>query len=300
MKNLILTAAIVFTLTSHLFSGEPDKKLHEECLYPTVMVCGQEGYESGYGSGVIIKSEKDKDGKYLNYVATCDHVVLIKAGTPFGVIATYRPCLVKVGNYENWSTFKGYTEYKTDLVYKDKEHDLAILVFESDKEMPTAEIDQDVKLYIGNDVMRVGCGLGDVMRLDFGKITSTNFKFHDKSFEDLYRTSVPTIFGDSGGPLFHKVGDDYKLVGITQAIRSTSSSAKVPLSHGYLNVPLSHPLMCISSMIPITKLGNWKKHCQKKSGLKLGPSLEIKKKTKGSKESKPEPKQKAPLPIKIP
>ncbi len=81
--------------------------------------------------------------------------------------------------------------------------------------MPTAELDMDTHLYIGTDVLRFGCGIGDEPRLDYGKITSVR-SMPKRNELTMLRTSVVTHPGDSGGGLFH----DYKVVGVIVSIRN--------------------------------------------------------------------------------
>ena len=99
--------------------------------------------------------------------------------------------------------------------------------------MPIAELDFDPKLFIGSEVYRIGCGLGDDPRLDYGKLT-----YYKKKLEIL-RTSVMTVPGDSGSPLFY----NYKVIGIVISIRS------------YQNFPIFN----ISYAIPLCRFKNWSK-----------------------------------------
>ncbi len=93
--------------------------------------------------------------------------------------------------------------------------DIALLVFHSDKEMPVASLNPRAKLYIGNEIFHIGCGLGDQFRLDYGKVTSVkNSKANPEVFGRI-KVSALTIVGDSGGPLFH----ENKVIGITESIR---------------------------------------------------------------------------------
>ena len=271
MRKLLAIPALVLFLTCQLFAGEPDKEFHERCLYPTVMVqasasanvlSGEKSERKSIGSGVIFKSYKSKDGKFLNFVLTCNHVIHIQRSLlqrslfPMSYV-------VKKANYKNWSTFVGYTTYNCRVIHKDVKNDCAIVVFESDKKMHTAVLDADPKLYIGNDIFRVGCGLGDVMRVDHGKVTSVNFTL--KGFvKDVYRMSVATIGGDSGGPVFHETKDGYKVFSIAQGIRAMQNASRVPLSRGYLEVPVRHPLTHIAFATPLKRMGDLESFCQKK------------------------------------
>ena len=177
--------------------------IHLNCIYPTVKVQSVDGKASG--SGVIIKSKMIKEKQYLNVVLTCAHVLL--DDTKYTVMQ---------GKYQNWSEFIGYEKpVACEIYYKNNSNDVAVLLFLSEEELPTAELGMKENIYISNDVFKVGCG-GDTLptppRMDKGIITSilnlgSEFK--------IIRTSAFTVPGDSGGPLYH----DNKLIGLVRAIR---------------------------------------------------------------------------------
>jgi len=280
MKNLLAVPILVLILTCQLFAGEPDKKFHEKCLYPTVMIQVQKSVlgKGGVGTGVIFKSHKLEDGKYVNFVLTCAHVIPDeeKAPKPSGGLLPFKlfhklKFTVKKANYKDWSTLVDYTDFDSKVVYKDLKRDFAILVFESKEAMPIADLAPKAKLYIGNDVFRVGCGMGDFMRVDYGKITAIDYTLSGR-IKDVYRTSIPTIGGDSGGPMFN---EEYQVVGIAEAIRSIQSFSKSPLSQGFLVVPIQHPICHISYSVPLSKMGNLEEHCQKKITEILNPPKEV-------------------------
>lgn len=104
-----------------VFSGEPDKKLHEMGLYPTVKLTYQScdcpickanpDSSKAVGSGVIIRSEKSagpifKD-QYVNVVLTAAH----------NVEHAQPPIKILVGKYKDWSEMDGFDEY-TSIVYE--------------------------------------------------------------------------------------------------------------------------------------------------------------------------------------
>lgn len=290
MKKLFLTV-IVFGLTACVNAGEPDKEFHEKCLYPAVMIaqmpdpepkaddpapseecpeddCHAKGTANNCvacGSGVIFKSEKSGD-QYDNYVLTCNHVLAAKRVNFhgfFGLMVDPKSYLVRKANYKDWSTFVGFTDFESDVVYRNKDADIAVLHFVSTEEMPTSVLDMDPKLYIGNDVFRVGCGLSEVMKVDYGKITAVH---HDSlaGLKGVFRTSIPTIMGDSGGPTFHKTEDGYKCFGIAQAIRGGKTESYVPLSRGQLAVPVPYFVFHISFVLPVNKVPDLMEKIQKK------------------------------------
>ncbi len=65
-RTLILL--LLFTFSGVSSAGDADKKLHTDCLYPAVYVGRADG--SGYGSGVIVRSDKVNDDLYKNVFIT--------------------------------------------------------------------------------------------------------------------------------------------------------------------------------------------------------------------------------------
>jgi S1-C subfamily serine protease len=208
------------TLISFSHAGDVDKKLHQECLYPTVYVGRAD--QSSYGSGVIVRSDKIEDNLYRNVFITCAHLI----------DETSIDYEIKQFIYENWSQVKDVKSYPAVFFAFNKDMDIAIGVFYSDQVMPIATLDFDPKLFIGNDVFRIGCGLGDDPRVDYGKLTA-----YRKTPKPFFRTSVMTVPGDSGSPLFH----DYKVIGIQVSIRS------------FRNLPV----FGISYAVPLERFKTW-------------------------------------------
>lgn len=191
---------ICLLISSPVFSGEPDEKLHTKCIYPTVKV--NSTINSASSTGAIIRSEKIKNREYHNVVITTAHGFI---GSKF---------VIEVFNYVNWSEIENISIYTGSVYYIESSIDLLVIIFISDRKMPTVELGFREKLFIGNKIIRVGCGLGDSPRLEEGIITSVKIE-EWFACKGLIRMSVYTLFGDSGGPVFH----NYKLVGFTKAIR---------------------------------------------------------------------------------
>src|SRR5581483_2022982 len=178
MSKFIQALVVFFILINQTHGGEIDKKLHKNCIYPTVLVT--RANDGGYGSGVIVRSEK-VDNIYKNVFLTCAHI-----------IDTAKPDYeVKQFIYEDWSQVKEIKSFPATFAGYNTDMDIAIGVFVSDTEMPTAELDFQPKIFIGNELFRIGCGLGDEPRLDYGKLT--NYK---KGVKPLFRTSIMTVPGD--------------------------------------------------------------------------------------------------------
>ena len=145
---------IILLFGSIALGGEPNKALHEKCLYPSVMVMNQS--KGGFGSGFIVKSVK-KDKNYENYVFTVAHVV----NDPFEEISEIADALnptkpikikARVGIYKNWSTLIDFKDYHCDILTANTNKDIALLKFHSEKEMYTVDVDPIPNIFIGDDI----------------------------------------------------------------------------------------------------------------------------------------------------
>ena len=218
-------------IMSPVFSGEPDKKLHEKCIYPTVMITNANG--SGSSTGTIIRSEKMKDGKYHNVAITTAHGLINKV-------------MVTLPNYENWSEIGEVIRYPAVLYYTNKKVDLAVVIFVSEKHLYTADFGFKEKIYIGNKILRVGCGLGDAPRLEEGVITGVNMPSIANTM--VYRMSIYTLPGDSGGSVYN---EDYLIIGFTQSIRSDHFANGLK----YYNYTMAVRIASLEEMIKTEKGG---------------------------------------------
>lgn len=210
MRWNFLFCLVAFLLIPNKTFSQPDIKLHEKCLYPTIMVFS----DRNNGSGVIIRSYKISEDKYYNFFLTCSHVV--------DKNHSYK---AKVFKYKSWSIVEKTLIFPVNFYSVDEDRDMAIGSFTSTEEMPVASLSFESEMYIANQVWRIGCGFGDDPRVDFGKLTSLN-----KSY---IRTSIHTVPGDSGGPLFH----DYKIIGLMRAIKTYR---EIPVFGISFAVPISH------------------------------------------------------------
>lgn len=232
MKHLLIffgSLMLLLAETSVTSSSELDKRLHNRCIYPTVII----KVPNASGSGVIVRSDKVGD-EYHNVVLTCGHTFIMS------LMHNNWECEVGVGDYENWSEFNGFRGYPGKIYAFEKDMDVGVVVFSSEKKMPVARINFDKKLYIGSDVFHVGCGLATETRIDYGKVTSLRGEVQGL-LKDAIRTNVFTVPGDSGGPLFK----DYEVIGIAQAIRNVKMGWTV------------YPTFNISYYIPVSRLKTW-------------------------------------------
>jgi len=258
MKKLIIAATLLLA-TSICQAGEPDKDLHNKCIYPTVMLQGKNG---GTGSGVIIKSVK-RGESYMNYVFTCAHVLkktparIIEpeepkegeeAAAPIVIPSKYE-YIIHIAVYEDWSLIKEIKTYKCNVIHVENDvlKDVALVTFKTKEKMKVAEIETKPKIYIGNEVLRIGCGVGEPFRIDYGKVTSLSKSIGraQPATKGKIRTSIQTVPGDSGGPVYH----ENKLIGVAQMIRAMPGNAgpfptSIPIFHMSYVIPMEKFMSC--------------------------------------------------------
>lgn len=231
MKHILMLLAVL--IPSVLFSEElhkitPNETLHKKSLYPTIKIISG---TDAIGTGCILRSEKNNNyfkDQYLNVAITANHVI------------KENQFLVHVPKYKNWSEIDGFSEYQGTVHSINKEKDLAIILFVSPNKLETAELDLDSELFLGTELFKIGYGLGDDIRLDFGCVTSVK-TINPPMLKNFVRINAYTIFGDSGGPVFYK--NSYKIIGITNAIRGIQGS--MLFSQSYIS--------------PISGLKDWNK-----------------------------------------
>ncbi|MBI2610136.1 trypsin-like peptidase domain-containing protein [Candidatus Giovannonibacteria bacterium] len=110
----------------------------------------------------------------------------------------------------------GERELPALVIYKDKNHDLAILKI-SEKhrgDFPTIKLAHSSKTNVGVDVLGIGNALGKYLdSVSNGKILNLNREiyitneFDLERMEGLIQTSAKLYPGDSGGPLLNKAGE---------------------------------------------------------------------------------------------
>lgn len=235
-KSILVFVFLLFNICK---AGEPDKNLHEKCLYPTVLVWS----DTHTGTGVVVQSTKIGEKQYRNTVFSAAHVFkeVLYQGETKPRIPPYR---VYVPKYKNWSTLYQYDEFTATIRRIDRNTDAAVLTFDSEFLVKVADIDWSPKLYIGNTVTHIGGGLGQELRVDHGEITSIRVSSGDGFPKGMYRTNVFTLPGDSGGPLFH----ENKVVGICQSIRTRMWT----INKEYIDVPIHKYSMYISIPLSFT------------------------------------------------
>ena len=201
--------------------------LHDKILYPVVRVrAGQAG-----GSGVLIYSEPDPkdDGKFINILLTCQHVIdgAIKIRDEWDAILKREvkrdvldEVVIEVFDYDGSKVVSANSTTGQIIAY-DKHHDLAAIKLNSNTR-PLANVasviprDEIENLKLFDPVWVSGCSLLHDPFPNPGTITYLREVIDQKAY---LMQNASSIFGNSGGGLFH--GGEGHLLGLTSRVTVT-------------------------------------------------------------------------------
>jgi hypothetical protein len=189
------------------------QELHEKVLYPVTRVkAGKAG-----GSGVLVYSKEDPSdaGKFVNIVLTCQHVIdgaisvkdewdsLLKREIKKDIMEEVS---VEVFDYDG-SKISSANSTQAEIIAYDKNHDLAALKLTNTKPQdwvasiyPKNEI---ANMQLFDEVWTSGCSLLHDPFSNKGELTYLREIIEQKSYI-MY--NAPSIFGNSGGGVFHVNG----------------------------------------------------------------------------------------------
>ena len=189
------------------------KDVHEKILYPVSRVrAGDAG-----GSGVLVYSGDDTKhpGEFINIALTCEHVIaknvtvkdewdtVLKREVKRDVTSEVS---IEMFDYDN-SEVVSANSIKADIIAYDKNHDLAALKLTNTKPQdwvasiyPKNEI---ANMQLFDEVWTSGCSLLHDPFSNKGELTYLREIIEQKSYI-MY--NAPSIFGNSGGGVFHGSG----------------------------------------------------------------------------------------------
>lgn len=198
--------------------------LDRAILRPSVQVLGR----GGVGGGTVIRSERESEGGYGTYIVTAYHV-LQKAAEGDG---SRKPVQVKL-----FAEGGDAEIVESDLLIHDERRDLALLKLRSTKHYPIAarlaarERVRETSVF--TPIYAVGCPLGHDPLPSFGEITTLRKEVNGERF---WMMSAPTIFGNSGGGVFHR--ETLELIGVSAMICTFDNPVSTPVPHLGILVPL--------------------------------------------------------------
>ena len=193
-----------------VYSQEEIEQMHKEILWPTVRIAA----EKAWGSGTLIYSKPDAEGKYHSYIISCHHVVSenIALKTKFDQRVgfdikklTTSPVEVQFFNYENLSICKGLAaSCKADIVCFDEDADIVLLELQKTTEVgPVATLfpkDKVEEVHVYDKVWACGAAMAHEPITTEGMINFLNEEMEEGI--EYYMSNAQIIFGNSGGAIF--------------------------------------------------------------------------------------------------
>ena len=248
--STVFLAVILMLGTSLAYANPKQNSItpeqeHMEMLYPTVLV----RLERGTGSGTVIYSELNEDQEYESYVLTNNHVIqnYVKVSKIWNSelkehveTENRRPVNIDLWEYNNFSTAIGTMGRIAEIVAYDKSRDLALLrVKDTERQMPYVATlypeGLDEGPWIFQTVYAVGAGLGKPPFPTMGLLAGYG---RDQDGNELYLSSSPIIFGNSGGSLYvYSPRRTYELIGVPSMVSAYGWGNVV--SHMALSRPIA-------------------------------------------------------------
>lgn len=201
-----------------LSSREPQDPavLQRDILGPSVQV----GVGGSVGGGTLLFSRESH-----SYVITACHVIqkLLVAGEDAETRAAAEVSLYDVEGACT-DTVDG------DLVAWDERKDLALLRLRTFHELPNvarlASRDMLHQVRVFTPIYAVGCPLGHDPLPTLGEIATLNKEVNGERF---WMMNAPTIFGNSGGGVFHR--ESHELIGVSVMVCTYDGAVSTPVPH---------------------------------------------------------------------
>ena len=184
----------------------------------------QEYRKSGLGSGVVVK----KDGNKV-YVLTNYHVV---------------------GEAEEISVvlYEDDEEFEAELIGSDERTDLALISFETSKDVPVATLGDSDELFVGDWVLAIGNPFGFQSTVTAGIVSALGREGGPGgNISEFIQTDAAINPGNSGGALVNIKGE---VIGINTWIASTTGTS---VGYGFA-IPINSSKTAIEDFIELGKI----------------------------------------------
>ena len=195
---------------------EDPRQLHRDILGPSVQV----NAGGSVGGGTLLFSHETH-----SYVVTAHHVVQ-KLLTDGDDAETRSPAEVTMYDDEGAIT----DAVEGDLIAWDERKDLALLrlrsvhPFRNVAHLASRETLRSTRVF--TPIYAVGCPLGHDPLPTLGEIATLNKEVHGERF---WMMNAPTIFGNSGGGVFHR--ETRELVGVSVMVCTYDGAVSTPVPH---------------------------------------------------------------------
>ena len=245
MKKLIIAILAVFVLAGFpppLEASFHDTQIaHELFIYPVVRVT----VGRSAGSGTVVFSALNEQGKYSTYVLTNHHVVneaitiADQWDSALGEMVKREKrdlVYVEIFEYKDISTPIGTRKVEADIVIYNKDEDMALLKLRAENQVANVARlktkDEVEAFHVMEPSVAVGCSLSFPPLPTNGIITRKNFQVFGHPFH-MSRSQI--IYGNSGGAMFHEQSG--KLIGIPSLVPIIGWGT--PITHMGLFIPIS-------------------------------------------------------------
>jgi len=203
------------SLLEHKTSAPDPARLQHDILMPSVQV----NVKGNVGGGTLLFSRETH-----SYVVTACHVVQkIIAGQDE---ETREP--VEVTIYDDQGAAADTID--ADLVAWDDRKDLALLRLRSVHEFANAAklaTRETLRaIHVFTPIYAVGCPLGHDPLPTLGEIATLNKEVNGERF---WMMNAPTIFGNSGGGVFHR--ETHELIGVSVMVCTYDGAVSTPVPH---------------------------------------------------------------------
>ncbi len=190
--------------------------LYRDVLHPSVQVSGQ----GGVGGGTLLYSRGGR-----SYVISAYHVVQKASARKE---APDPACAIEVKLYDDRGVPVETAE--GTLAAFDEKKDLALLRLRSEKARPNvarlASRDTLRGIKVFTPVYAVGCPLGHDPLPTLGEVATLK---KEVGGEHFWMMNAPTIFGNSGGGIFHR--ETRELIGVSAMICTYDGVVSTPVPH---------------------------------------------------------------------
>lgn len=192
----------------------------------------------GSGSGTIIdRLDTDTENMYEYRVLTNAHIThsrfisrLKKVDAITGKVETQivdMGCQIVIFNHQEGSRY----DYKAIIIIEDTVNDLALLSFNSDRELDVAKIAREEMLKqvrVFDEVFVVGCQFGETPIPTIGIISQIRRGTNNEKEWVVYLSTAQIAPGSSGGGLFKKYDGHYYLIGIPYRVGQLDNGQIIP------------------------------------------------------------------------
>lgn len=197
-------------------------RLYADLLHPSVQINSRDAV----GGGTLIHVRQIKPDRYAASILTAYHVIqksIPGKGPKKGEIDP-----IEVRAYRQDGSVLG--NFPADLISYSESRDIALLRVYVDEPVTTlarlADRETLRAMRIFTPVYAVGCPLGHDPIPSLGEISSLKKKVNGENF---WMVNAPTIFGNSGGGIFHR--ESHEMIGISAMICTYDNLVSTPVPH---------------------------------------------------------------------